>query len=582
MESQVDITAIKNLIRRKKKIFFLIFTPIFLTALMIAFLYPAIYRSQVGIVVEEQQIPENYVRSTITSYVEERIEMITQQVMSRSKLLDIIDKHDLYIEMRKKGAKESELVSLMRKNIDLETMTANVGKRNEVTIGFTLSYSGRNPEKLQSVANELAYLYLEEEHRTKEQQASVTTDFLKQELKNFKEHIDYLENKISDFKKKNIGKLPQNYSSNLQAFNRLENNLDRIEPEIRSLEERKLYLKTQIANIEPLKPIMLDGKNVMMSPADRLKRLRLELISMKSSYSDKHPDIKKIENEVRELEGKVEEGDNTSQKIKTFKALQGELSKLKSRLGEKHPDVVKAEKEYKTLSSEVDKLMEKEVAVEYSNVKPDNPVYINLMTQIVTIDSKIKGYLDEKKRIKKELIKYQELLEKAPLIEKEYNDLTRDHGMAMKKYNELLGKLMQAQVALGMESAQRGERFAISEPASYPGKPYKPNRVVIIVLGFMLAVGAGVSLSALQEVMDDTLKDMSEITKTTGLQVLSNIPFITTEEEKQKNKKKVVILTVVLFAFVILTIIIVDMLIMPLDIIWAKIINRLIVIGVPL
>ena len=157
----------------------------------------------------------------------------------------------------------------------------------------------------------------------------------------------------------------------------------------------------------------------------------------------------------------------------------GRLAALQGKLGEKHPDVIKLSKEYNALSREVDKLITAKKVSEMSATTPDNPVYINLMTQIVTIDSKIKGYLDEQRKLKQEMEDYQKKLENAPLIEKEYNDLTRDHGTAMRKYNQILEQLMQAKVAQGMESSQRGERFTLSEPATYPDKPYKPNRKII-------------------------------------------------------------------------------------------------------
>ena len=545
------------------------------------FYIPPIYRSEVGIIVEEQQIPENYVQSTITGYVEERIEMITQQVMSRSKLLEIINKHNLYWNL-KEDKTESELISIMRNNIVLKTMTAEIGKRNAVTIGFKLSYSGRNPEKLQAVANELAYLYLEEEHRTKEKQASMTTDFLKQELNNFKQHITYLEKKISDFKKEHIGQLPENYASNLRILTSLEGDLDRIEPNIRSLEERKLYLKTQLAAIDPMKPIVIDGQNVMMSPVERLKRLRLQLASLKGTYSEKHPDIKKLKAEIQELESQIGKQHDTSANVRRLKDLEGKIASMSGRLGANHPDVVQLSKEYEALSKEITNL---EVARSVSNIEqtqPDNPVYINLMTQIATIDSQIKGLVEEKRKIEKELEKYQRLIENAPTVEKEYNELTRDHGMAMQKYNDLLGKLMQAQVAQGMEASQHGERFTISEPASYPDKPYKPNRKIIIFLGILFGISAGIGLIAVQEVLDESLKSTEEIAAITGLPVFSSFPLIQTDEELKENRKKKIIYLIIFLGMVITTVILFHYTVMPLDVLWAKVINRLIIIGVPI
>ncbi len=580
MENQIDIDYLKGVFQRRKKTIVSVFFLIIVATVLIAVLLPPQYKSQVGIVVEEQQIPENYVQSTITSYVEERIEMISKQVMSRSRLMEIIEKHKLYRDM-KGDFSPDEIVSEMRKNISIETLTADVGNRNSVTIGFNLSYSGRNPEKLRLVANELAYLYLEEEHKNKEKMASVTTDFLQQELNNFKEHIDLLENKISAYKQAHIGELPQNYNSNLSTLSRLENDFDRIDRNIRSLEERKTFLKTQIANVEPLQPIVIDGKNVMMNPAERLKRLRLELLSKKSTYSSKHPDIIKLQKEVEELEAQVGGQDASTEKVKRLADLQGKLAALRAKYGEKHPDVIAMTKEYDVLSREVDKLMTAQIVSEVSESKPDNPVYINLMTQIVTIDSQIEGYLEEKAKLETDIEVYRQRIENSPLVEKEYSDLTRDHGAAMRKYNDLLSKLMQARVAQGMESSQRGERFRISDPASYPGSPYKPNRKIILVLGVLLAIAASVGLTALQEALDTSLKSASELVSSTGLPVFSVFPMIKTREEKRRTKRKHLAMGLGCCLLVAIGIILVDRMIMPLDVIWAKTMYRLAEIGAP-
>ena len=579
MENQIDLDYLKDVYRRRKNIFFSAFYLITAVALLVAILLPPVYRSKVGIIIEEQQIPEKYVQSTITSYVEERIEMITKQVMSRSKLLDIINKYKLY---RNSGLTEGQILAEVRKNIELETMTADVGRRNSVTIGFTLSFSGRNPEKLQAVANELAYLYLEEEHRSKEKMASVTTDFLQQELNQFKEHIAFLESEISRFKKEHVGELPQNYGGNIQSLDRLERQYMDIEREIRTLEERKLYLKSQIANVEPMTPIVLDGKNMMMNPAERLKRLRLELLSLQTMYSEKHPDIVKLKKEIGELEGQVGSQDDSAAKIKRLSDLTGRLAAMRGELGEKHPDVLKLRKEHDLLSKEVDRLMARETVSDFEEARPDNPVYINLMTQIVTLNSQIDGYRQELAQIQEEIGVYRARIESGPVVENEYNNLTRDLDTTRRKYNDLLGKLMQAKVAQGMESSQRGERFAISEPASFPDRPYKPNRKIILVFGVLLAVGVATGMTALAEVVDSSLKSTHELSSLTGIPVFSVLPLIRTAEEKRRKRNRKILIIVGCAIVLAAVVFIFHQFVMPMGVLWQKIGGRLVEIGLPL
>lgn len=581
MENQIYITEIKSIYFRRRKVLFFVSIPIFIVSVIVAILLPPIYRSKVGIIIEEQQIPENYVQSTISSYVEERIRMVTKQVMSRARIKEIIDKYSLYRDLQATNT-EGEIIDEMRNNIDLISETTNVESGKAVTIGFTLSYSGKNPEKLQTVANELAYLYLEEEQRTKEKSASVTTDFLQQELNSFLTHITSLEDKIGAFKKQHVGELPQNYAGNIRTLDRLEGNYQDIKREIRSLDERKMYLKSQISNIEPLTPIVVDGNNMMMNPAERLKRLRLRLISGRSAYSDKHPDIIKLQKEIRELETQVGDQNNSVEKIKRANDLRGKLAAMRGQLGEKHPDVVALTKEYDALSKEVDKLLTLQVSSMVEETKPDNPVYINLMTQIVTINSQIEGHGERLSQLEGGIESYRKRIENGPVIETEYNALTRDLGMTRQKYNDLLAKLMQAKVAQGMESSQRGERFAISEPASFPEKPYKPNRKLILLLGFVLGIGTAIGIVALQEGMDISIKSEREISSYTGLPVFSVFPMIQTDEEKRKAKRKRLIYGLAIFIAVCMVIIVVDQVVMPIDVIWAKMLNRLVEIGMPM
>lgn len=297
MDAQLEIQDLKGVIRRRKKSFLIPFLLIFLFAGVIAFMLPPVYRSQSTVLIEGQQIPEDFVKTTITTYVEERLQVIKQQVMSRTKLLSIIDQFNLYSEMREKHTTE-EMVAKMRKAIELKTVSASVinprsGRPSAATIAFTLSYEGREPSKAQKVANILASFFLEEDLRRRKDLASATTDFLEQESENLKKQIHILENKISEFKKAHIGELPEFSNVNLQAISRLERELDRIIARISTLKEQKIYLKAQVASVEPLRHIVTEQGKVTRNPKERLKALHLQLLSLQSTLSEKHPDIKK-------------------------------------------------------------------------------------------------------------------------------------------------------------------------------------------------------------------------------------------------------------------------------------------------
>jgi succinoglycan biosynthesis transport protein ExoP len=586
MDEQKEIKQLKGVVRRRKKAFVIASSAIFLLGLVIAFALPPIYLSRTTILIENQQIPEEYVQTTITGYVEERLQVITQQIMSRTRLLEVIKQFNLYADLQSRYTTE-EIIEGMRDDIHLETISADVidrrtGRPTAATIAFTLSYEGADPSTVQKVSSVLASLYLEQNLKSREQRASNTTTFLQQELDELKGQIDTFQKKISEFKTAHTGALPEHIQINLQASARLEMQLDQMDMQIRSLQERKIYLEGQAASVDPLTPVVTEDGKTIMHPKERLKFLRLQLISLQSALAEKHPDIKKLKREIDELEAQVGESDDSLAKVRRLSELQGQLAILEGKLGPKHPDVIKLSKEVELLTKEVENLQAEKATLSVAEKSPDNPAYISLMTQIASTEMEIKGLVEEKENIKQKIDIYQRKIENAPVVEKEYNDLTRDYENAKYKYNEIMTKLMEARVAQGMEESQQGERFTIIDPAQLPEKPFKPNRVAIILIGFVLALGAGVGLAAAQESLDTSIKTAEEINAVTGLPVFSVISLMETDEERRARRIRGALFALGTIVVMIVALVLVDRLVMPLDILWIKIQRRMMMLGLPI
>jgi hypothetical protein len=202
--------------------------------------------------------------------------------------------------------------------------------------------------------------------------------------------------------------------------------------------------------------------------------------------------------------------------------------------------------------------------------KPDNPAYINLRTQIEAADLEIAALLEHEKEIRKEIARYEKKPESAPIVEKEYLSLIRDHENAKAKYNELTSKYLEAKVALGMEETQRGERFTIIDPAQLPETPNKPNRLAIVVISLVLSLGAGTGAAAVREVMDKSIKSAEQIVQTLNLQVLSVIPLMVSPQERRAKRIKWATATLASIAVLVIAAILVDQFVMPLDVLWAR------------
>lgn len=583
MEKELELQNIKGFIRRRKKVFVLSFSIIFITGVIVALILTPIYTSVAMIRIEDQQIPENYVESTLTDYANERIRKISYEILSRPKLLEIIDKYDLYQDIKNKKT-QTQLLKKMRKDIELKTIEATTQNKRDskivtATVAFTLAYDGKDPVKVQKVADTLSNLYLEEDIKTREKFISGTSDFLKAELDRLNTEISSQENNISDFKQKHLRELPADRGYNLQAIARLEQSLDKMELRQQLLQERRVILQSKIANVEPLSPIVIGGKDLAIHPAKRLKQLRLQLASMQSVYSEKHPSIRKKKNEIAKLEQKVKESEDSVEKIKRLQQLEIKLASAKAKLGSKHPDVKAMTREIAILRKLVDDLATADAKVKISEEKPDNPIYINLKTQIDTTEMEIAALAEEMPELIFKIDEYQMRIENAPIVEKELNALTRDYVNLKRKYSEISNKLLNAEMIREMEGKEKGKRFNITSPAYLPQEPTKPNRLMIIVISFVLAIGLGAVLAAFCEYTDDSIKTPNQLKELTNIPVLSEFSYFETREEKwQRRKKNMIWVAIAILCFGI-SLLIVDQFFMDMDQVWEVVVERIMLLA---
>lgn len=573
MDATLSISDIKGIIRRRAKLFSLIFSLTMIGTVIVAVALPPVYRSKATILIEAQQIPDEYVKSTITSYAQHRLEMLTREILSYSALKDIIQEFDLYAKLMEKG-KVGSAVGQMRNSVEVEPISSKVGVKS-YTVAFILSHEGDDPNKTFAVVDRLSKLYLMKESENREKQAAATTGFLENELANLKQQIDVHEDKISKFKQKHIEELPGSAAANLSTLQRLEREAEQINGRIRSLQDRKIYLKGQLANIEPLRPIQTDSGELAGNPQERLRALRLNLIRARARLSEKHPDIKKMTSEIEELERQVGKTDVTVVKVKQLRALRADLKSLKASKGAKHPDVINMAKQIDGLAMEVDSLLSEKAMADMSKQKPDNPAYINISTQIVSADLEVKNLHADIAQLNMSIQDYRQRVEMAPIVEQEFNELTLDYNNAKNRYNEISDKLLKARVAQEMEVQQQGEHFTITDPAFVPSRPAKPNRLAIILLGFVIAIGAGLGGTAFKEATDNTIKSSAEIIQFEGVDLLTTMPYTPTSEESRNRWFKKLAMATWCVGIVGIILVAVDRLIFPLGDIFSIVLERL-------
>ena len=570
-EQNKDLQDYLITLRKRKTGVLVIAITILVISTAVAFLLPPTYKSSATILIEQQEIPSELVQSTVTSYAAERIQVIQARVMSRTNLLEIVEKFDLYPERRKRATSE-EIVARMREDVGLDVISAQVvdprtGRPSAATIAFSLSYQGETPSTIQRVVNELTSLYLNENLKSRTQKAEETSLFFEEETRRLGNQIGDLEQKLAVFKQQNADMLPELQQLNLQLLQRLESEITGAEAQIRSLEEKKFYLSGQLAFIDPA-----DTEN--MGPASRLKLLETQYASIKSRYSEDHPDVQNLKREIELLRMEVGTTGNKDYIADQLSEQRADLARARERYTADHPDVVKLQESIAVLEQDL-KSIQDTPEDKYFQSRPDNPLYVNTQTQLATIDIEIRALLNQKQQLIEKLAKLEERLLKAPQVEQEYLTLQRDYENAVAQYRETKAKQMKADVAKQLESERKGERFTLIDPAALPEKPISPNRPVILLLGVVLSLGGGVGFAFVADIISGAVRGAKSIENMLGLAPLAVIPYQVSMSEVEKRstiKKRTIILAILT---VIAAVLVIHFLVSPLDVLWFRILRKL-------
>ena len=516
--SVADYLAIAS---RRKWSFILPAAIILIIAVAVALLLPPVYRATSTILIEEQEIPADFVVATVTSFAEQRLQQINQRIMSTSRLMEIIEEYDLYKEMRAKRTSE-EVIEQMRQDVQLNQISAEVvdrrtGRPTAATIAFTLSYEGKDsPAKVQRVANVLTSLFLKENLAVRERQTSETSKFLEEEMQRVKQDLAETERTLSEFKEKHINSLPEMLQVNMQGLSTSERSIERLDEQLRSLKEREGYLHTQLANLSPY---------MENSDRQRLELLETELVALQTRFSDEHPDVIKAKAEITALKKKMAENGDQA-------------------------DVDAGE--------------------------PDNPAYVTLASQLASTRSEIRSVSNQIGELRKEKTKYEMRVEETPKVEREYQVLTAEQMNLKAKYNDLMQKHMEAVVAMGLEKGQKGERFTLIDPPQLPEKPFKPNRLAIALIGVVLGIGAGVGWAALREFGDQAVYNSERLAIGCGFPVLGEVPAIMTSAERRRLRVRRMVIIALVGVALIGGIVLFHYMVMDWWVFWAKLNRRLV------
>jgi polysaccharide chain length determinant protein (PEP-CTERM system associated) len=459
---------------------------------------PNRYRSETLILVVPQRVPESYVRSTVTTKIEDRLQSISQQILSRTRLERIIQDFDLYKSERQAHVME-DVVQDMRKQITVQMVKGDA---------FRVSYVSGDARTAMKVTERLASLLIEENLRDREVLAEATNQFLDTQLEDARRRLEEYEKELEQYRLQFSGQLPSQLESNLQVVQNAQLQIQALQESVNRDLDRRLLLERSMRETKPSEvalapavgnaPADASAVPVGGSPAAQLDAARASLRVLQSRLTPQHPDIVRLTRVVAELEGKVQ------------------------------ADAEGAGKE----SAGSDAL------------PPGTPVderegrLRDLQVDLANLDRQIAEKQARERMLQDRIGAYQARVEAAPTRESELVALTRDYETLRNVYAELLAKREESKVAANLERRQIGEQFKILDAARLPEKPFSPNRPLVALLGALAGLGLGVGLVGFLEYRDVVLRTEEDIKRVLNLPVLALVPRALPEIERRRRRRR--------------------------------------------
>jgi polysaccharide biosynthesis transport protein len=473
------------------------FTLTLLFTMIIAKL-PNLYEAMTTILVNPQQVPEKYVTPAVSSDPYSRLNTITQQVLSRSRLQEIINKFDLYSDRRKSLSAE-ELIEKMRKDI---TIQVKQGSGPELS-SFTLTYVGKKPALVAEVANELATSFIRWNISSRELQVTGTKDFLSSELEAAKQNLQRQESKLVQFKVSHPGETPDQMTSNFQALSGLRTALEANADSMNRLDEQRMLLK----------------------------RLA-EVTSLDASPDRSLTERGRLQSEKRQLETTI----------------QG----LRQHYFDRYPDVVKATHRLEEISDQLESLPEEDTDHGSNTGGKDSAASVRLEL----IDKEMKRLESEQDQIQSQIAAYEAKIAEAPLLEQQIVELTRDYDISKQHYQSLLDSTFNISMAADLEQKQKGERFTVLDLAQVPQKPAKPKRKLLIPLSGFVALGLSIFGALAKDTINPAVKTEMELKSLlpTGVWVLGQVPRIEIASDARRRRRWAILAFVVCVVLCLATI----------------------------
>lgn len=477
------------------------------------------YQASTFILVQPQRVPTEFVQSVVTSTISQRISTISQQILSRSNLEKIIDQFGLFENMEDVYLEDK--VAAMRKRVSVKIEKS---RRRQGTEAFSISYKGSDRQRVMRIANTLASYFMDENLKVREAQAVGTSEFLDSELEKTRQRLEEREKRLSEYRIKYLGGLPDELESNLRTLDRLQLQLsDRynalndtkttlalFETELEKKREILAELKVKSDNPSE-QPTIPNNEIIKTEDEQKLEVANKEYENLLLLYTPKHPDVMKLKRVIEKLEKSV-----------------SEIKEDDKKESEENKPQIKAEQLSTTVK---DQTIKPGIAQAELNILQAELKIKQMKSEVIKINDNIA-------KIEQSMDIYQKRVEDTPKREQELKNLQRDYANIQDIYNSLLSRQLESEISVNMEKKQKGEQFRILDHARLPEKPISPNVKTLFLFSIAAGLGVGIGIVFLLEFFDSSIRHDEQIEKELGLNIIASIPLMKAHENKLRNRIK--------------------------------------------
>jgi polysaccharide chain length determinant protein (PEP-CTERM system associated) len=438
--------------------------------LLLYFVLPPVYTSSTTILVEPQEIPTEYIRSTITVDIEQRLDTLRERVTSFANLNDIIETIGVDRLDPSHALTREELIAKLAGQLEVK-LGARVARESGANT-FVIAYSGDDPKLVADVAREIAGRFISENIKDRARQAEATDEFLDRELARLRVDVAAQEEKIRAFKERRMGSLPGQLEANLRT-------LDRLNSELASGLEAQAAAQGRVAFLRRQLDVSATGQTpaglaLPGSLAGALQDARRRLLDAERIWTDEHPNVVRLREEVKRLE---EEAAASAVEVPAQRG-------------------------------------------------PVDPAIAALRQELATAELEASTRKQQEHRLREQIADLEKRVDEAPRLEAEQLTLTRDYENLTETYQNLLANKYQAALAKNLELAQKGERFKVTQPAQVPGLPSWPNIFILLGLGLGVGVAGAAGTVGIAEFRNPAFRSVARLTRSLGLPVVASIPRI--------------------------------------------------------